>query len=693
MGLLSQGKPLPWDEAKKYSDDVRRQGIQQLLVLYHRLKSKSHDQLKWGDEVEASIIYLDHDTQRARLSLRSSELLQVLKENTDRDNAEAPELAVIWHPEFASYMIESTPGNPYGGKLTDFIKVEPNMLRRRTILAKYLQPGEIYVTVTNFPRLGCPGFTWPEYLPAPDGTISQSLFFPDQALNAHPRFATLVRNIRDRRGKKVAINNPIFRDVHTPDPFVEKFLYTGPGEGASSSLPDHIYLDAMGFGMGCSCLQITFQACSLSEARYLFDQLAVVAPIMLALSAGSPVFRGYLSKIDCRWSTIASSVDDRTDEERGLAPLDKQRFVIPKSRYDCVDAFISDGPMYKAKYNDTPLVVDEDIVRTLTNEGMDLQLARHFGHLFVRDPLVLYEELLQQDKQTSTDHFENIQSTNWQTIRFKPPPPDSDIGWRVEFRPCEVQLTDFENAAFTVFIALLTRTIVSFDLNLYMPMSKVEENMTMAQQIGAAKTALFYFRSNISGHGNQHSPTTPSAGAPVSGPEVPGEVDDGFEVMSIDTIINGKPGGFRGLVPLVELYLNSMNCDIETRSVIARYLMHIRKKAAGERVTTATWMRSFITTHPDYKHDSVVSEKINYDLIRFIDRLAKGEVMCPELLGNIRAGGTNAPAEMNRQASISVNPSPLQSGESSPALQSTSGRSSPVPALPMGLCCTPVDSV
>lgn len=29
---------------------------------------------------------------------------------------------------------------------------------------------------------------------------------------------------------------------------------------------------------------------------------------------------------------------------------------------------------------------------------------------------------------------QNIQSTNWQSLRFKPPPPNSDIGWRVEFR-------------------------------------------------------------------------------------------------------------------------------------------------------------------------------------------------------------------------------------------------------------------
>ena len=34
--------------------------------------------------------------------------------------------------------------------------------------------------------------------------------------------------------------------------------------------------------------------------------------------------------------------------------------------------------------------------------------------------------------------LQNLQSTNWQTMRFKPPPLNSKIGWRVEFRPMEV---------------------------------------------------------------------------------------------------------------------------------------------------------------------------------------------------------------------------------------------------------------
>jgi len=50
-----------------------------------------------------------------------------------------------------------------------------------------------------------------------------------------------------------------------------------------AALEDHIYMDAMGFGMGCCCLQMTFQACSVQEARRVYDTLVPVAPIMVGL--------------------------------------------------------------------------------------------------------------------------------------------------------------------------------------------------------------------------------------------------------------------------------------------------------------------------------------------------------------------------------------------------------------------------
>ena len=43
------------------------------------------------------------------------------------------------------------------------------------------------------------------------------------------------------------------------------------------------------------------QACNIREARHLYDQLAPITPIILALSAAAPVYRGFLSDVDCRF--------------------------------------------------------------------------------------------------------------------------------------------------------------------------------------------------------------------------------------------------------------------------------------------------------------------------------------------------------------------------------------------------------
>ena len=53
----------------------------------------------------------------------------------------------------------------------------------------------------------------------------------------------------------MSVSVPVFRDQKTPTPFVENFP-EDDGEGARAALPDHIYMDAMGFGMGNCCLQV-----------------------------------------------------------------------------------------------------------------------------------------------------------------------------------------------------------------------------------------------------------------------------------------------------------------------------------------------------------------------------------------------------------------------------------------------------
>ena len=122
-----------------------------------------------------------------------------------------------WVPEYGAWMVEATPSRPYTGYTNDLLRVERNMrLRRRRILT-VLHENEIAPTVAAFPRLGAMGDdgTVP---PTPvGGNRTMSDYIGDGIINPHPRFGTLTANIRQRRGEKVNIRVPLFRDVNTPE--------------------------------------------------------------------------------------------------------------------------------------------------------------------------------------------------------------------------------------------------------------------------------------------------------------------------------------------------------------------------------------------------------------------------------------------------------------------------------------------
>jgi glutamate--cysteine ligase catalytic subunit len=496
-------------------------------------------------------------------------------------------------------------------------------LRRKEVISLLNLKDEYCASLTAFPLLGCQNFTYPSYMPTPDKGVTRSLFFPDQGIfPGHPRFASLSRNIRERRSSKVEINIPIFFDKKTPNPFIE-LLPQSNEESRKAQKVNHIYLDAMGFGMGCSCLQMTFQAQSIDEARHLYDQLTPLTPILLALSAAAPIWRGYLSDVDCRWNVISASVDDRTDEELGKIPLKNNHHRIYKSRYDSIDSYLSpEGE----KYNDIEVVVNEKAYKTLIDNDIDHLLAQHIAHLFIREPVSLFKEKLSIDDNES-DHFENIQSTNWQTMRFKPPPTNAPIGWRVEFRPTELQITDFENAAFVTFLVLFTRVILSFKLNLLIPISKVDENMQTAQKRDACKKEKFYFRKSIF----TDSISTKLPSACKNEKLLNGECStEEYKLMTINEIVNGNEE-FPGIIPLIKDYLNNLEVDVVTQCTIKQYLRLIEGRANGDLMTTASYIRKYVTEHPKYEFDSRVNDEIVYDLINNLNKISNGEILSKEL--------------------------------------------------------------
>lgn len=648
MGFLFASKSLTWEESLELLKLIRERGIEQFLNTFHAVKSVKEDLLRWGDEIEYGIIHIegspDSPDRHVQASLRSAAIIEDLKRIDDHGQmhglSESDRFA--WMPEYGSWMLESTPGKPYEG-LTSLLEVQDNMMMRRSRLLSCLDPSEIAPTLSCFPMLGVGNSTYPHF--ASEGPVAQSLFIPDEAIFPHPRFPTLSANIRKRRGEKVKIAKPKFVDSKTiinvdvsPDSI--------PRTVEEADALPYVYADAMAFGMGCCSLQTTFQAKDLAESRHLYDHLAALTPVMLALTAATPILRGWLMDEDCRWDIVAESVDDRTRAERGEEPATSgdERMAgngtrrLGKSRFGPIDCYMcncKNGERHEsrvAEYNDVPLVYDKEHFDRLVRSGVDAVLAQHVAHLFSRDPLVIFPERVNLDDRTESDHWESIQSTNWQTVRWKPPPShkgvmdtrsEHHIGWRVEFRSMEIQITDFENAAFVVFIVLLSRVILGLELNTYIPISKLDENMRVAHRRDAVLSEMFWFRSNL----------------------MPDEVERGScwaadsarpascELMTVQEIINGKGSYFPGLVPLCRTYLDFVGCDSVTRAKVDTYLDFICDRASGKLMTNAAWIRSFVRAHPDYKMDSRVPQSTAYDLLMAAKDIGEGKLHEPRLTG------------------------------------------------------------
>ena len=164
-----------------------------------------------------------------------------------------------------------------------------------------------------------------------------------------------------------------------------------------------------------------------------------------------------------RWNYIQDSVDCRTPEESGEAdgtnpesvgvasksdadftatPEQKAKYAgagvkrINKSRYSSIDMYIcnhlngEDCKTASANFNDLEVQYDEACYSRLVDGGVDPLLSKHVAKLFSRDPLVLFEGAVEElDDDVALDHFENLQSTNWNSVRWKPPPrPVCNLG-------------------------------------------------------------------------------------------------------------------------------------------------------------------------------------------------------------------------------------------------------------------------
>ncbi|KAI8866909.1 GCS-domain-containing protein, partial [Ramicandelaber brevisporus] len=321
MGLLTHGNSLPWDIIKLHAETLRSRATSQLIKIYNVNKDRSGDTHLFGDEIEYSIIRFDHGKREAKAALLSHEALDLLNGKFKSEEAD-------WQTEVGRFMVEGIPGTPYGASTDDLLDVEKNMKARRkqanTVVAAINTAGgdgdasslssTKVVSITTYPRLGCGSDTlYPAGLVV-NGPILHSPTLPDKVVTGHERYRHAGYNFAARRNGPLRAFMPVFKDKSTPSPFV----YNHPDCAGIEIPDDHIYLDNAVYGPTCSCLQVTMQANNLNQARRLYDQLTVLAPLLMAVSAAAPIFHGHLLDSDCRWGVLEACLDDRSQYECGL---------------------------------------------------------------------------------------------------------------------------------------------------------------------------------------------------------------------------------------------------------------------------------------------------------------------------------------------------------------------------------------
>jgi glutamate--cysteine ligase catalytic subunit len=490
------------------------------------------------------------------------------------------------------------------------------------LIKNLLESNQYVISICIFPQLGASHkFSAPDHRTIDGSTTT----LPNELGCPLTRYQLLRNNISTRRLGRPETRLPIFRDEKTQLPFHDKSASADANTEEfipTETQENNVYLEGMNLGLGSCSLQVTFQAQNEFEARWLHDQLIPLGPVMLALSAATPVWKGLLVDSDGRWQRFADCADDRTAEEMDELP---QRWTYNRT-------YIS---------QDKPPGLDNECERCLRPEGrqiknqlidggMDEPLAVHFASILSRDPLFLTRDDIHNMDEKRTNIFDLLYSGTWPTVRLKPPMDDAGPGWRVEFRPIEIQLWDSDNAAFAIFMYLVSRAITVFHLNFYLPIAKVGDSMERSQKRDAVTKEKMWFRragwsSELCEKFVKDTATTPSQASSSTtrnGFELQPVKAEGYALMTLNEIINGENMSvtepFPGLIAIVQAYLKHAGFTPSERALLQPYLDLIAQRATGENPTPARWIRSFVAGHEDYRKDSYVSEEICYDIMRRI---------------------------------------------------------------------------
>ena len=234
----------------------------------------------------------------------------------------------------------------------------------------------------------------------------------------------------------------------------------------------------------------------------------------------------------------------------------------------------------------------------------------------------------------SSGALDKFLETDFNAIGLKPGrTAEGRVCWRIEFRPMDIQLTDFDNAALTISLAMITNVINTFDLDFFLPISLVEENMRRAHLRDALTQGTFwwkipkeefanitrindleetnYLKSNLTTFGRPREEDFDNTGHfhhqhhKHSCSEEKKEEVKRYKELSIAQILDGDSnlGLPKGLITMIEEYMEINDWEDEHIEVVMKMLSLLLARARGQLPTGASFMRGFVKAHPDYHKD------------------------------------------------------------------------------------------
>ena len=492
---------------------------------------------------------------------------------------------------------------------------------------------------------------------------SNSSYTHDHIITAHPRFEVFTSHCKLRTGKKPNILVPIYQDENTylnyfnidKHDYNNKFNYEKIKYNRINNLyccdlidnsdnsnnnkltntiekptfynkirhekyPGYIHMDSFSSGMGNGCLQITFGLNNLNEALYIYDQFIPLTPILLALSASSSIVKGKLSGWDNRFNILVQGCDDRLDEEKDP----KSKNYIYKSRYSNVYSYISSSPYIQDHHNEYPkMPIDKEYYNKLINKGFNKRFAEHICNLFVREPMIVFEKKVKVEDKEDPAHFISLMSTNWNSLRFKPPlVNDKDNFYKLEIRPADLQFSPFENAAINTFIILYSRILRYYGVNFIIPMKMNDINFEKGHLNNAVNNEKFFWRINsIDKEYYNLQNSIKKNGYNNSVFKIPDGYDNKekdlecIKEMTLNEILNGKKEyGYIGILEVMKHFVLNLYKEKEQELLLGQ-LSFLSDRVNGKLLTGAQYLRKLVLDHKSYKKDSVVTQEIAYDVM------------------------------------------------------------------------------